>query len=151
MESATRIAVDASQEPLQIRVLGPDKHAVALADLTRLFPDTALVPGRSLRVLEGPCITAICGDTVVGAAAYHRADMDLRVTDLGVSTDCNCRRDAIVCALLDALELACLAGGSDRLVFRVPDDLSGSILQRRGYVITNGCEGRWAEKVYRKV
>lgn len=149
MESATRAAVE-SQEPLQIRVLGPDKHAVALADLTRLFPDAALLPERTLRLMEGPCVTAVCGDRVVGAAAYHRTDVDLRITDLGVAADCDCRREDIVCAMLDALELACLAGGSDRLVLRVSDVLSGSILQRRGYVITNGCEGRWAEKTYRK-
>lgn len=150
MESATRSVVDPKTE-FQIRVLGPDKHAVAVADLTRLFPDAALSPGRGVRVMEGPCLIAVCGERVVGAAAYHRTELELRVTDLGVSPDCDCRRENIVCALLDALELAYLAGGSDRLVLRVPDDLSGSVLQRRGYVITNGCEGRWAEKSYRKI
>lgn len=149
MESATRVAVD-SKEAFQIRVLGPDKHPVALADLTRLFPDAALSPGRGVRVMDGPCVVAVCGERVVGAAAYHRTGVDLRITDLGVAPDCDCRRDDIVCALLDALELACLAGGSDRVVLRVPDNLSGSLLQRRGYVITNGCEGRWAEKSYPK-
>lgn len=150
MESATRSVVDPKTE-FQIRVLGPDKHALALADLARLFPDPPRLPGRNVRVMKGPCVAAVCGDRVVGAAAYHRTDTDLRITDLGVSADCDCRREDIVCALLDALELAYLAGGSDRLVLRVPDDLSGSMLQRRGYVITNGCEGRWAEKSYRKI
>ncbi|MBI4477623.1 MAG: hypothetical protein HY654_10645 [Acidobacteria bacterium] len=146
MESATHASVE-SNEPVQIRVLGPDKHAVALADLVRLFPNVSLTRERSARVLEGPCFAAICGERVVGAAAYHRTDVDLRVTDLGVAADC-CRRDDVISALLDALELACLAGGSERLVFRVPEELSPLVLQRRGYVITNGCEGCWAEKSY---
>ncbi|MBI1875025.1 MAG: hypothetical protein HYZ58_10900 [Acidobacteria bacterium] len=149
MQSPSPAVVD-SKETYQIRVLGPDKHAVAVADLTRLFRDAALSPGRGVRVMEGPCLVAVCGERVVGAAAYHRTDMELRVTDLGVSPDCDCRRENIVCALLDALELACLAGGSDRLVLRVPDDLPGSLLQRRGYLMTNGCEGRWADKSYPK-
>lgn len=125
MHSLTPV-VSPANEAFELRVLGPDAHP------------------------KGPCITARCGETVVGTASYHRADTELRVTDVDVTPDCGCRREDIVCALLDALELACLAGGCDRVVLRTSHTVSRALLQRRGYVVTNGCEGRWAEKSYRR-
>ena len=60
-----------------------------------------------------------------------------------------CSVDQIATALLDALEIACLAGGGRRLVLLPRAALAGHLLRGRGFVpIVEGCAGSWFEKVF---
>jgi hypothetical protein len=87
---------------------------------------------------------------IVGIAAYERADGELRVHEFGVDTGATLyTTDQVVNALLDALEVACLAGGGRRLVLLPRAAIAGTILRRRGFVtIAEGCAGSWFEKSF---
>jgi hypothetical protein len=61
------------------------------------------------------------------------------------STDGALRRRALY-ALLDAIELASVAGACRRIVL-IPGTDAIAVLERRGYAAVNeGCAGAWMEK-----
>jgi hypothetical protein len=92
---------------------------------------------------------AQCGSRVVGLAAYERVDGELRVHEFGVDENSTCTLDQIATALLDALEIACLAGGGRRLVLLPRAALTSHLLRSRGFVpIAEGCAGSWFEKLF---
>jgi hypothetical protein len=85
----------------------------------------------------------------VGVAGYERVDFELRVHEFGVDGSSPCATEQIATALLDALEVACLAGGGRRLVLLPRAAISTTLLRGRGFVtIAEGCAGSWYEKTF---
>ncbi len=135
---------------MQVKVLGPDCAPLSAADLRRLFRGRRLTPARRDRLAQSSRVVAVCGTRTVGVAGYDRADGELRVHEFGVDTTATlCSEDQVINALIDALEVTCLAGGGRRLVMLPRAALATSILRRRGFVtIAEGCAGSWFEKTF---
>jgi hypothetical protein len=132
---------------MQVRILGPDAEALTAADLRRLFPGPAMNAARLERLNGWSRVIAACGARVVGLATYQRIDSDLRVPDFAIDTECTCRPADILHAIVDALELACLAAGCHHLVMTPPGASAQAVLNARGYATINeGCGGSWVEK-----
>jgi hypothetical protein len=141
----------AHSQPSQVnlRVVGPDSTCLSPADLRRLFRGRSLTPARRSRILNGGRVLAACGTCVVGLAGYERCDEDLRVHEFGIDATAPCSVDEIATALLDALEMACLAGGGRRLVLLPRAASASHLLHARGFVpIAQGSAGSWFEKVF---
>ena len=135
--------------PMQVRVVGPDAAGLTPADLRRLFRGRRLTPARRARLANSGRVTAACGNRIVGVAAYERADGELRVHEFGADASTPCTLDQIATALLDALEIACLAGGGRRLVLLPRAAVAAHLLRPRGFVtIAEGCAGSWFEKLF---
>jgi hypothetical protein len=133
--------------PLEVSVLGPHCEPVSDADIRRLFAGSALTQQRLDRLREWPRMLVACDETLVAAATCQRVDDELLVPDLAVCVEHGCSEHAVINALLDALENACLAGGSRRIVLS-PPRASLAFLERRGYrTIKASCAGCWIEKV----
>jgi hypothetical protein len=134
---------------MQVKVVGPDCAPLSAADLRRLFRGRRLTPARRDRIAQSGRVVAACGNRTVGVAAYDRAGGELRVHEFAADTTSLCAEDEVVNALLDALEVACLAGGGRRLVLLPRAAIAGSLLRRRGFVtIAEGCAGSWFEKTF---
>lgn len=102
---------------------------------------------RRSRLGQSSRIVAVCGSRAVGLAAYERSERELRVTELGVDQASPCAIEQVASGLLDALELACLAGGARRLVLLPRAAIDGTLLQRRGFAsLSAGTGGTWFEK-----
>jgi hypothetical protein len=136
--------------PVQVRVVGPDCGALPASDLRRLFRGRRLTAARRARLAQSGCVMALSGPRVVGVAAYERADGELRVHEFGVDGSlASYLADQVVGAVLDALEMTCLAGGGRRLVLLPRAVIAGSQLRCRGFVtIAEGCAGSWFEKSF---
>lgn len=135
------------QAVVQVRVQGPDGNPLASRDLQRLFQGQTLTPARRKHLAHFARIVALCGNGVVGVAAYERADEELRVHEFGLDTGSACGAADIAGALLDALELACLAGGGRRIILTPRASIAGPVLRMRGYTtISEGCAGAWHQK-----
>ena len=133
----------------QVRILGPECPPISTTDLQRLFAGAALTPARCTRLAEWSRVVAACGDCVVAVATYQRIDTDLRVPDFAVDPRCGCSTYNIIGTVVDALELACLAGGGHRIVIMPPTATAGNYLVKRGYVLMReGCAGTWIEKTF---
>jgi hypothetical protein len=133
--------------PMHYRVLGPDTGGVSVADLRRLFRVQRIPLARRNRIEQGNRILALCGRRVVGLAAYHRTDRELRVEEVGIDTTSACTPAEIADGLLDALELGCVAGSVRRLVLLLRTALFDDVLERRGYAaIARVAAGTWYEK-----
>jgi hypothetical protein len=135
---------------MQVKVLGPDCAPLSPTDLRRLFRGRRLTPARRDRLAQSGRVVAICGSRTVGVAAYDRADGELRVHEFAIDTTSTlCAEEHVVNALLDALEVTCLAGGGRRLVLLPRAAVAVSLLRRRGFVtIAEGCAGSWFEKTF---
>jgi hypothetical protein len=132
---------------MQYRVLGPDTGGVSVADLRRLFRGQRLTPARRSRLGQGGRILALCGQRIVGLAAYDRNDREIRVEEVGIDSASACAPEAIADGLLDALELGCVAGSVRRLVLLPRTNVFDDVLQRRGYTaIARVTSGTWYEK-----
>jgi hypothetical protein len=135
--------------PVQVRVVGPEAACLTPSDLRRLFRGRRLTPARRERLRNSGRVVAACGTRIVGLAAYEREDGELRVHEFGVDDAATCTLDQIATALLDALEIACLAGGGRRLVLLPRAALTGHLLRSRGFVpIAEDCAGSWFEKLF---
>jgi hypothetical protein len=136
--------------PVQVRVVGPECGALSPSDLRRLFRGRRLTPARRARLAQSGRVVAVSGSRVVGVAAYERVDGELRVHEFGVDAAlAPFLVEQVVSTLLDALEVACLAGGGRRLVLLPRAVVAGSQLRRRGFVtIAEGCAGSWFEKSF---
>lgn len=149
MTSALAYARPGAGDPIQFRVLGPDSGGPPPVDLRRLFRGQRLTAARRHRLGQTGRILAMCGSRVVGLVAYERSERELRVHELGMDADSACGTDQIANGLLDALELACLAGGARRLLLLPRAAVDAALLQRRGYaMISEGCAGAWFEKTF---
>jgi len=135
---------------MQVKVLGPDCAPLSATDLRRLFRGRRLTPARRERLAQSGRVVATCGSRTVGLAAYDRADGEVRVHEFAVdTTSALCAEEHVVNALLDALEVTCLAGGGRRLVLLPRAAVAVSLLRRRGFVtIAEGCAGSWFEKTF---
>ena len=134
---------------VNLRVVGPDAASLSPADLRRLFRDRPLTPARRARILAAGRVVAACGARAVGLAAYERSDDALRVHEFVTDAAAPCSAEEIATALLDALEMACLAGGGRRLVLLPRAAAASHLLRARGFVpIAEGTAGSWFEKTY---
>jgi hypothetical protein len=134
---------------MQVRVVGPESAGPTPTDLRRLFRGRRLTPARRQRLAASGRVTASCTGRMVGVAAYERVDYELRVHEFGVDEGSGCAVEQVAHALLDALEVACLAGGGRRLVLLPRAALSADLLRTRGFVtIAEGCAGSWFVKTF---
>jgi hypothetical protein len=136
-------------DTVKVRVVGPDEACLTPADLRRLFRGRRLTAQRRARLANSGRVMAACGTRIVGLAAYERADGEVRVHEFAVDAASLCAIDQIATALLDALEMACLAGGGHRLVLLPRASVATHLLRPRGFVpIAEGCAGSWFEKLF---
>lgn len=134
---------------MRVRVVGPDAADLSAADLRRLFKGRHLTPARRLRLSNSGRVLAVCGTRVVGLAAYERADGEFRVHEFGIDEQSPCCVQEIACVLVDALEVACLAGGGRRLVLLPRASAGEAFLRQHGYApIAEGCPGSWFVKTF---
>jgi hypothetical protein len=142
---------------LEVRVCGGDCEPMSDVDLRRLFPGSALTQARLERLRELPRVLVIMGDKTVGAATCQKVEIELRVPDIGIDVaSCGLRlvggppqprEREIINALLDAVEVACLAAGCQRIILNPPKVPLG-FLERRGYTrVDERCAGGWVEKI----
>ena len=132
-----------------MRVVGPDAACLTPTDLRRLFRGRRLTAARRERLANSGRVLAACGTRIVGLAAYERTDGELRVHEFAVDATTPCAGDEIATALLDALEMACLAGGGRRLILLPRAASADHLLRARGFVpIAEGSAGSWFEKLF---
>jgi hypothetical protein len=143
--------------PIEVRVCGGDCEPMSDADLRRLFPGSSLTQARLDRLRDLPRVLVIMGDRTVGAATCQKVESELRVPDLGVDTSVGGlrlvggppqpREREVINALLDAVEVACLASGCFRIILS-PPKVPLAFLERRGYRrVDERCAGGWVEKI----
>jgi hypothetical protein len=143
--------------PIEVRVCGGDCEPMSDADLRRLFPGSSLTQARLDRLRDLPRVLVIMGDRTVGAATCQKVESELRVPDLGVDTSVGGlrlvggppqpREREVINALLDAVEVACLASGCFRIILS-PPRVPLAFLERRGYRrVDERCAGGWVEKI----
>jgi hypothetical protein len=143
----TPAAAPGADAPVHFKVLGPDAGGVSVADLRRLFRGQRMTLARRAQLSRGGRILALCGNRIVGLAAYDRTDRELRVDEVGIDDASACPADSIANALLDALELGCVAGSVRRLMVLPRTTRFDDLLRRRGYAaIARAAAGTWFEK-----
>ena len=140
---------------LDVRVTGPDCDELSDGDVRRLFPGSTLTAARLDRLREWPRVVVTLGDDVVAVATCQKTEGEMRVPDIGMDVPameagfasmCRCSERDILNTLLDAVELATIAGGCRRVVVS-PPRVSLAFLERRGYVrVDERCAGGWIEK-----
>jgi hypothetical protein len=143
--------------PIEVRVCGGDCEPLCDADIRRLFPAGTLTQARLDRLRDLPRVLVIMGERAVAAATCQKVEGDLRVPDLGIDAAAGGlrlvggppqpREREVINALLDAVEVACLAAGCSRIVLSPPKAPLG-FLERRGYRrVDERCAGGWVEKI----
>jgi hypothetical protein len=138
--------------PLDVTIEGPDCPRLSDADLRRLFPGSTLTGVRLNRLRNWPRLVVRLAGVPVALATYTQTDGETQIPDFAVdlpprlnAMDGMLRRRALY-ALLDAIELASLAGACRRIVL-IPGTDAIAVLERRGYRAFNeGCAGAWLEK-----
>ena len=146
MHPHRHVANDDQVQTLDIRVTGPDCDPLPAGDMRRLFPGSMLTEARLDRLQTWSRVTVHCGDQIVAVATCNKNELELRVPDIGLDRTCGCSTPDVIHALLDALELAGIAGGCRRLVLMPPKEVAAP-LDRWGYVtIAERCAGGWLEK-----
>ena len=134
--------------PIQVRVVGPDSVELQSVELSRMAPGRPVSRLQREHLEHATRVVARAGDRVVGVAAYERLGNELRVLDLRLDPvpPPMCATD-VVRQLLDALEVAALAGGCRRIVLLPAAVIAATALERLGYrIIAEGCAGGWLEK-----
>ena len=136
---------------LDVMVEGPEGKRLPDADLRRLFPGSALTGVRLNRLCNWPRLVVRLDDVPVALATYTQHDGETQIPDCALdvparaNADGTLRRRALD-ALIDAIQLASLAGACRRIVLIPPPD-AVSMLERRGFTAINeGCAGAWMEK-----
>ncbi len=137
---------------LDVLVEGPDTGGLTDVDLRRLFPGSTLVSGRLDRLRHWPRIVVRLDQLPVGVATYTQVEGETRVPDFALDVPSGIRADRtglerrVLYALLDAIEVASMAGACRRIAL-IPPRVAAANLERRGYVgIREGCAGAWMEK-----
>ena len=147
MRAAQRILDEDPVTPLAVRVVGPDSPSIGPAELRRLFLGRSLSRARRERLATARRVLVLSGQHVIGLAAFDRCDDELRVCELAVEPNICFSVQDILRQLLDALELACLAGGARRVVLLPAAVVAATTLERLGYeTVAEGCAGGWLEK-----
>lgn len=127
--------------PVSVRVVDPEAPLPAV-ELDRLF-GTRLPSDRREPLVRCPRIVASCGDRIVGVAAYENLVGETRVLEFGVDNEAPGGTPGVANAVLDALELACLARGAHRLILTSRASAVGPVLWQRGYSRVGGDAGSW--------
>jgi hypothetical protein len=138
--------------PLDVTIEGPDCPRLSDADLRRLFPGSTLTGVRLNRLRNWPRLVVRHENVPIALATYTQIDGETQIPDFAIdlparlkSSDGTLRRRALY-ALLDAIELASIAGACRRIVL-IPTTDAIAVLERRGYAAVNeGCAGAWLEK-----
>jgi hypothetical protein len=136
---------------LDVMIEGPEATALRDADLRRLFPGSSLTGARLNRLRNWPRFVVRLDHTPVGLATYTQVDGETQIPDFAVdlprtTAAAGMLDRRIMYALLDAIELAALAGACRRIVLIPPREFVAA-LERRGYVAFHeGCAGAWMEK-----
>lgn len=141
---------------IEIRVCGGDCEPLSDADVRRLFAPASLTEARLARLRELPRVLVLKGGRVVALATCQKVEQELRVPDLGIDAPVTGlrlvggppqpREREVINALLDAVEVACLAVGCRRIILNPPRVAPG-FLARRGYArVDERCAGGWVEK-----
>jgi hypothetical protein len=135
---------------LDLRVEGPDVKGLKDADVRRLFPGRA-TGERLNRLRNWPRVVVRVGDVPVGVATYTQTPIETQIPDFSVDVPPSLESERryletqVLDALLEAIEIASLAGGCRRVVLIPSHGIAD--LTRRGYVTINeGCGGSWMEK-----
>ena len=140
------------QVSLDVMVEGLEARHLADADLRRLFPGSSLTDVRLNRLRNWPRFVVRLEEVPLGVATYTQLDGETQIPDFAVDVPARLkqanpaitRRAAY--ALLDAIELASIAGACRRIVVVPPRDAVAA-LERRGYIgYREGCAGSWMEK-----
>ena len=136
---------------LDVVVEGSDASGLTDADIRRLFPGTTLTGVRLNRLRNWPRVVVRVDDKAAGFATYTQTPFEMQIPDFAVSIPSAVGADRggltkrVLDALLDAIEVASLAGGCHRVVL-IPS-AGAADLERRGYVVVReGCAGAWMEK-----
>ena len=123
-----------------------------LADVRRLFPGSSPSGVRLNRLRNWPRVVVRVDDTVAAVATYTQTSFETQIPDfaIGIPSAVGSERsrlaERVLDALLDAIELASLAGECQRIVL-IPSVASVDDMERRGYaVVEDGCAGSWMEK-----
>lgn len=133
--------------PIQVRIVGPDSEEASTLELERPGPKRAVSRSHRERLAHATRIVAKVGGRVVGVAAYERQGAELRVMEMIIEPVPPISSPDVTRQLLDALELAALAGGCRRVVLLPPAVAAASTLERLGYrFVGEGCAGGWLEK-----
>jgi hypothetical protein len=136
----------AEKNIVKLTVVGPEHDQLPNADIERLFTSSALGAARVERLNRWSRLVAICGETPVALVTYQSAGTELRAPDFGLDIPGCCDVEAVVSALVRALEVACLAAGARRVVVMPPKGGEHALL-RAGYIaVHEGCAGSWMEK-----
>lgn len=124
--------------PVHVRIAGPGTEPLSEEELQMLFHEQKLTESRLRRLRNCPRILAICAARVAGILAYQQTDTGLRVREFAL--DCSDVNDVntIAIALLDALELACLASGGKRILAAPRTATNIELLRKQGYVAVSG-------------
>lgn len=132
--------------PIQVRVVGPDSEELTSLEL-KPVPRRASSRGQREHLAHATRIVARAGSRVVGVAAYERQGCELRVLEILVQPVAPFSNADVVRQLLDALEVAALAGGCSRVVLLPAAIVAVSALERFGYrFVGESCAGGWLEK-----
>jgi hypothetical protein len=131
---------------LKLTVAGPEHDPLPAADLDRLFGESALGAARLERLGRWSRIIATCGPKPVGIVTYQNTSGEVRAPDFGLDVKGACDIDAVVTALLQGLEVACLAAGARRVVVMPPRGGEHVLLQGGYVAVHEGCAGSWMEK-----
>jgi hypothetical protein len=139
--------IDHPPAPIRACLLGRGSAQLSQADLERLFRGQELTPARKRWLAKCRRMVAMCGDRVVGMAAYRRAEGEVRVLEFGLDGDGICCPAHVAEALLEAIELGCLAAGGRRVVLTPRAIAAATVLKERRYAtVSEGCAGAWFEK-----
>jgi hypothetical protein len=134
--------------PIQVRVVGPDSEELTSLHLKPVLR-RAVSRGQREHLAHATRIVARTGGRVVGVAAYERLGSELRVLEIAVQPVAPFSSADVVRQLLDALEVAALAGGCRRIVLLPAAVVAVSALERLGYrFVGESCAGGWLEKSF---
>ena len=140
------------QVVLDVMVEGPEARHLSDADLRRLFPGSTLTDVRLNRLRNWPRFVVRLDEVLLGVATYTQFDGETHIPEVAVDVPARLKRlhpaidRRVLFALLDAIELASMAGACRRIVV-IPPQQAVAVLERHGYIgYREGCAGAWMEK-----
>jgi hypothetical protein len=147
MIRAAHVPVLAPPAGVEVALVGPDGPGLGLSELRRLFSGRTLSRARRDRLDTATKIVARQGHRVLGVAAYDCVGDELRVVEVALEPSPCLGPQDVLHQLLEAIELAALAGGCRRILLLPAAIVAASQLERLGFTMVNeSCAGGWLEK-----